>query len=305
MLVNTFQHIAGIGPHTEQFLWASGVKDWQSFLSSTNGQHLGSPGIQPTDKRQGRHQFYRESREIMEGSSGVRREVMESLRRLQARDSAYFQRRLPSRERWRLYREFRHQAAFLDIETTGISPNGSDIILVGLFDGRSYRGFVKGQNMHLLPVALARYKLIVTYNGAIFDLPFIQSQLGPLFQHHAHIDLRYPLGRLGYRGGLKVIESQLSIQRAPGIGILDGQDAVTLWREHRKGNRGALPTLIRYNAEDVLSLPDLADLAYNALSHDLRLEVPPLQSLPKPSLNLPYDIQLCRWVKGQRLATSF
>ena len=146
----------------------------------------------------------------MEGSSGVRREVMESLRRLQARDSAYFQRRLPSRERWRLYREFRHQAAFLDIETTGISPNGSDITLVGLFDGRSYRGFVKGQNMHLLPVALARYKLIVTYNGAIFDLPFIQSQLGPLFQHHAHIDLRYPLGRLGYRGGLKVIESQLS-----------------------------------------------------------------------------------------------
>ena len=82
--------------------------------------------------------------------------------------------------------------------------------------------------------------------------------------------------------------------------MLNGQDAVTLWYEHMNGNIGALPTLIRYNAEDVLSLPDLADLVYNTLSRDFPIGVGPLQPISRPSLNLPYDVQLCKWVKAGR-----
>ena len=55
------------------------------------------------------------------------------------------------------------------------------------------------------------------------------------------------------------------------------------------GDEGALKTLIRYNAEDVLSLPKLAEIAYNRLASGLGAPAPKLDPQAYPELDLPYD----------------
>ena len=49
---------------------------------------------------------------------------------------------------------------------------------------------------------IQKYKVIVSYNGKSFDIPFIEHFFN-IRLDHAHIDLRYILHSLGFRGGLK------------------------------------------------------------------------------------------------------
>ena len=267
MLTRTFQHIQGVGPATEEMLWDAGVESWEEYLRR--------PVAIPQMPR----------RELA-------REVALSVKRLEAGDAAYFNARLPGRERWRLYREFLQRAVYLDIETTGLSPGSSAITMVGLYDGQEYRAFVRGRDLDRLPQELRRYSLVVTYNGLSFDAPFIKAEMGPVLSHCAHVDVMYPLRRLGYRGGLKAIEGQLGLGREAGMEGLDGYDAVVLWELYRRGDSRALETLVRYNAEDVASLPRLAELAYNGLAGQLPIAVPSLPLSPRPDLDLPYDRRL-------------
>jgi uncharacterized protein YprB with RNaseH-like and TPR domain len=83
----------------------------------------------------------------------------------------------------------------------------------------------------------------------------------------AHIDLRFVLGSLGYRGGLKVVEQTLGLGRAPAIQGVDGFEAVRLWHRYRRGDRAALMRLALYNLTDVVNLVQLVEIAVN---HKLR-----------------------------------
>ena len=107
------------------------------------------------------------------------------MERLDDMDAAYFARAIPGTERWRMYADFRHNAAFLDIETTGLSPDYNIITLVGILDSEGYHAFVFDQNLSDLREALERYDLIVTFNGASFDLPFIERHFRVAVQAHA------------------------------------------------------------------------------------------------------------------------
>ncbi|NVM57843.1 MAG: ribonuclease H-like domain-containing protein [Desulfobacterales bacterium] len=62
----------------------------------------------------------------------------------------------------------------------------------------------------------------------------------------AHIDLRFFLRKLGYRGGLKAIEKSFGLVRAPEINGMDGYDAVMFWRAYHWGDQSALERLIQY-----------------------------------------------------------
>ncbi len=53
---------------------------------------------------------------------------------------------------------------------------------------------------------------------------------------------------------------------------MSGWDAVLLWEEWRRGSREALERLLAYNADDVLNLVPLADLAFRRLAERLRSE---------------------------------
>ncbi len=197
-----------------------------------------------------------------------------------------------------MYADFRHNAAFLDIETTGLSPDYSIITLVGILDREGYHSFVYDQNLSDLREALEQYDLIVTFNGASFDLPFIESHFGSLFRHTAHIDLRHVLNRIGQKGGLKAIERRLGVGRPSELTALDGFDAVRMWRMWELGSQGALDTLIRYNAEDVLSLPRLAEIAYNRLSSSIGSPAQKLDAIDYPDSELPFDTDVIEHLAG-------
>jgi hypothetical protein len=242
VLTRTFQHVPRIGPETERRLWRAGFVDWHTCLARAG--------------------------EVPLGAGRTRRLVNFlgcSLTALAAEDARFFARWLPGPQLWRLFAAFRHRAVFLDIETTGMGGPGDVITMVGLYDGRQPRVFVRGINMAGLEEALRPFSLVVTYNGAQFDLPFLRWAMPEVTVPPAHLDLRFPLARLGYRGGLKGVEQQVGLVRDPWVAGLTGYDAVLLWREYEAGNRDALRRLIAYNLADVLNLEALAAFLYNEM----------------------------------------
>jgi uncharacterized protein YprB with RNaseH-like and TPR domain len=238
MLRNTFCHLPGVGPRSEQKLWEAGVTTWAALLEQA--PLASCPAVR---KSAAEH-------------------LQESLHHWEQGDPRYFCDRLQANQHWRLFPDFRAGCAYLDIETTGLGGPGDHVTTVALFDGHTLRYFIHGQNLSDFPAAAADYRVLVTYNGSTFDLPFLQRQFGMGFPH-GHIDLRYTLRSLGLTGGLKGCERQLGIQR-PGLEQVDGYVAVLLWQEYKKHrSRNALETLLAYNLQDTINLEALMVEAYN------------------------------------------
>lgn len=272
MLRSTFQLIDGIGPERESELWSGGVATWDQ-LASTQPQH----------------------KEVLQQAE----------QRLNDRNARYFQDILGSRECWRLYADFQKTTAFLDIETTGLSPEDSYVTMVGIIDYTGFTAFVRGENLDELPEALEKYSLFVSYNGASFDMPFLNKEFGrfavdghdSLFAHSAHLDLRYPLRRLGFKGGLKKIEEATDLGRPSALSGLSGYDAVRLWKMANDGEPEALTTLIRYNAEDVASLPRLTEMVVDEMAYGTPLSTTMPPTFPEYDTDLlPYDFRLVKYL---------
>ena len=154
--------------------------------------------------------------------------------------------------------------AYLDIETTGLSPSGSEITVIGIHICKGKEeNFVQlvGRDIDAdsLLEALEGVQVIHTYNGHRFDLPFIHRKLGVnLEELFAHRDLMYDCWRNNLRGGLKSVECQLGIDR-DSVGI-DGLEAVRLWwRYVETFDLDALNVLLKYNKEDVQKLKVLKE----------------------------------------------
>ena len=98
---------------------------------------------------------------------------------------------LPKNEHWRLYDFFKEEAVFLDIETNGLS-NSNYITVVGLFNGVDTKIMVRGINLdfNALKQELKKYKLIVSFNGSVFDMPFIEKRYPGVLPQIPHFDLR-------------------------------------------------------------------------------------------------------------------
>jgi len=270
LISSTFRHIPGVGPKKELRIWKCGILSWNDFLSRK------SRGLPPSLRTNEQLQI-----------------VRESVRKLSDGDVRYFRDALPKGELWRLYPDFFENTGFLDIETTGLDRNYSELTLIGVADKHGYSSFVSGENLEEFRDAIDKYDLIVTFNGSSFDIPFVEHYLGNVFRNCAHIDLMRLLRRIGYSGGLKKIESDLGVGRPSSLRGLSGYDAVRMWSLHRLGDTRALPTLIRYNAEDVASLPELTSIAFNQIVGSIGVngfsKVPSF----RPEVNhLPFHIDL-------------
>ena len=242
MLLRTFVHIDGVGYVTERRLWRSGVATWSDWWA--RGHRVRLP----------RHR----ARAIDAG-------LARSEEQLGRGDAGFFARCLPSKDLWRAWNEFRGRAASVDIETTGTGLGRDAITVVGVRDGRRAHAFVRGIDLERAPAYLSRFPMLVTYNGARFDLPFLRRAF-PRFRFGGiHLDLVDPLHRLGYYGGLKATERAIGIERSGETQGLSGSDAVDLWNLYERGDDDALDLLLAYNREDVRSLASLADLAYRRL----------------------------------------
>lgn len=238
MLNNTYIHIPNIGSTTEFRIWDCGIRNWEDFLKNHNMLKL------PRVKR----------RRLLSG-------VEESIEQLSSGNHVYFAKRLPTSLQWRAYRHFKEKTAYVDIETTGLSLQNNRITMIGIYNGTETKTYIRGINLEEALFELGKYKQLITFNGARFDLPFIEHEFSVTF-NHIHIDLMYPLKKIGYSGGLKKIEVSLGMTRSDETAGITGLDAVRLWNKYERGNSEALETLIKYNTEDVVNLEKIIQMTH-------------------------------------------
>jgi len=247
MLNSSFLHIPSIGVITEKEIWNSGIRTMDDFLES-------SPDFISSNK----------GKNIIE-------HIHLSKEKMSSKDPRYFYDNLPSKEHWRIFREYQNVTAYLDIETTGLGAPGDIITTIALYDGKNINCYINGKNLDDFKKDIQKYKVIVTYNGKTFDIPFIEKYFG-INISQPHLDLRYILHSLGYSGGLKSCERQLGIGRTGSLADVDGFFAILLWNDYKKSrNEKSLETLLSYNIEDVLNLEYLMIIAYNQKLKDIPL----------------------------------
>jgi hypothetical protein len=106
------------------------------------------------------------------------------------------------------------------------------------------------------------------------------------------------------KGGLKNVERQANLDRPEVVEEADGWTAVLLWRRHHAGDERALPTLLRYCAEDCVALEPLARMAFNR--HLNALPMLPagaarLEPMARPPLAMPFSRELLAELTGIHL----
>ena len=276
MLKHTFLHVPGVGPKTELKLWEKGIFCWEDYLENPGRSGLSRGAKLNLD-------------EFIESS----------LKAVKCSNVLFFEHLLPKREIWRIYPEFRDRSVFLDIETTGLGGQGDYITIIGLFNGRQIKTFIKGRNLEDFVTELRNYSVIVTYNGKCFDLPFIRSEFKDFRFTQAHIDLRYFLYRLGYSGGLKRVEANVGIQREKGLQDIDGYLATVLWRKYLAGDARALQALIRYNIEDVVNLKYLMEFGYNRIIELFPIPIDYLKPEKKIKIDVPFDPGIVQEIRDE------
>lgn len=274
VLRRSFLHLPGIGPAKEKRLWERGLTDWRELRDA-------APKV------------YKRSEKLTE----VLRLLDDSEAALAERNLRFFYGCLPKVALWRMIPDHQADAAFLDIESTGmgVPPMAESTVIAIYFRGRLYQETDHRAKKALLGWIDRECSFYVTYFGESFDLPFLRREYG-LALDAAHVDLCHWLRRLGYKGGLKHVQKQFADIPARDSMDIDGFDAVRLWRLHERGVEGALETLMTYNAEDTIVLEALLAHAFNleAAQHP-ELALPRLVAPPPPALTT----RVCREAYAQ------
>jgi len=251
MIRSTFIFLDGISHTTEKTIWHNGIYDWSKFLLSKE-----VPGISKKRK------------------SYFDMKINNAKKHLMNEDSSYFSKILPKKHHWRLFPEFCDKCIYLDIEISGVDDGY--ITCISLFDGYNTMTFVKGFNLDLKHIkkTLSNYKMIITFNGNVFDIPFLKKKQKDLIPDIPCWDLRHSCAQLGLKGGLKQIEKLLAIKRPNKIvQDLHGGDPIKLWRTYlATGDRYYLELLVEYNQEDVINLKTIADKVFPLLIQHSRSE---------------------------------
>lgn len=240
---NTFLGAKQVGEKTEKRLWQQGVTRWEAFDRSCRG--IGSTR-----------------------GECIERYIDRGQQALDAGDVEFFGERFPSRERWRLYESFRERTCFFDIETTGLDAESNVVTTVTLHQNGETRTLVRGDDLtaERLTAAFEPADLLVTFNGASFDVPFLNSAFD-IDLDRPHIDLLPTCRRAGIRGSQNTVEDRLGIDRS--LPDADGREAVRLWYQHERGVDGALERLIEYNREDTENMVPILERVVDRLDGQL------------------------------------
>jgi uncharacterized protein len=248
MIRNSFVFLNGISFLKERNLWKSGIKDWNDFVNQNK-----IIGISKKRKLVYNYQLH------------------ESKRAYYSQDCIYFAKVVPKKYHWRLYDLFKDSCIFLDIEVSSVSQGY--ITCISLYDGINVMTFVKDHNLDfdIVKSILAKYQMIITFNGNIFDLPFLNKYYPNIIPEIPCWDLRHSCSTLGLNGGLKEVERELGIQRDNKIvEKLHGGDPLKLWKMYLASrDKYYLDILVEYNQEDTINLKFLADKIYNLLKCNL------------------------------------
>lgn len=251
MIREALIHLPGIGPERLKRLHACGFRTWEDVLARP---------------------------EAMPVPDGVRDNMLAELRRceqaLVENDLRYLTSALDTTDQWRLLGHSFDQLSYFDIETTGLEVD-AQITLIACWHRGELKRFMLDENLDAFLDLLDEVKLLVSFNGATFDVPRVLSHFHIPELPCAHIDLRWLCQHRGLTGGLKSIEPRLGIQRPPDLVGVGGAEAVWLWRlwEQMK-NRQARAKLERYCCADVLALQLVTARLLEAHGHPVAAPTP-------------------------------
>ncbi len=231
-----FLHLPGFGPKKVDALRAAGIHTWGELL---HREHHELPGLDDSAPAWVRT-IRANEQALREGNVN---ELVHALHRS---------------DHWRILADFLERATFLDIETSGdqLRPEITLIII-------KHRGilhtFTAEQNLDDFLPMLDSIDLLVTFNGASFDVPQLENHFHIPLRDIAHIDLRWVCYHAELRGGLKEIERAIGLIRPADLIGMDGGEADWLWRRWKEtGNTRLLQRLTRYCAADVIGLEHLS-----------------------------------------------
>jgi uncharacterized protein YprB with RNaseH-like and TPR domain len=246
-------YLPGIGKKTEKNLREHGIKSWADLLTNNHIPYLNSA----------KHQQ-------------IKAIIQEFHAKLKTEPVKFIESTFKQKDKFVIFGDFKDSVAYFDIETTGLTPGLDHTTTIAIWNGSELKTFVRDENLHEFQAEINKYKLLVTFYGSCFDIPFLKQDLGIDFSNHFHIDLCFVLRSLGYSGGLKKIEKEFLINRGDLVD-LDGSLAVSLWYKYQKSkNRKYLETLLAYNAEDVVNLEVLMYKAWNLGKTQYDLNLPEL-----------------------------
>ena len=229
LLRRSFQHLPGISAAKEEKLRSEGLQDWNDLLLLATAQ------LDLFGKR----------------GSALGSAVEASEEALANGDVEFFRERLPRREFYRIAASFPELCVFLDIESTGLSRYYDQVTLVGWSAGRRYAVLIDPTETCELERDLSAQSIVVTFNGTLFDLPFLAHRFNTDWSGVMHVDLRYLAKRAGLTGGQKKIELTIGFARETPLEGMTGAEAVGLWFDYKEGDLSALRKLIRYNHADI------------------------------------------------------
>ncbi len=262
-LFNSFTFVKGIGVKTEKTLKELGIYCWNDVVQKQR------PELFPKQKW---HALWDS--------------VNAAIEALKIHDISQLTSLIPKIQHWKMIPNFIDRIAYLDIETTGLSPHYSHITTIAVYDGTKVHDFVRGDNLDDFPAFISKFPAISTFYGKAFDIPFIKHEMGIDF-NQIHFDVCFLLRRLKIKGGLKKIERRFGISRGV-LEDLDGYSAVLLWNKFRRTNKKEyLETLLAYNNEDVINLEFLLHQAYNLLIEKEQILTTPLE-IPKKEVTNPF-----------------
>lgn len=237
MLKSTFQHLKGIGQKTERGLWAKGITTWESYVNSQPRQQSLFSEIPPDSP------------------------LRESIAAYESGDMSFFYDSLKTSEYHRVALEFPEDVLFLDIETTGLSHYYDIITIVGWSLGKDYGVYINGQDDNQFREVMAKAKVLVTFNGIMFDMKFIKKHFENITIPQIHLDLRFFAKRVGFSGGQKAIEKEIGFGRQSDIDGMLGEAAPILWHKYRRGDLDAMRRLIEYNHADIEGMKWILDIS--------------------------------------------
>ncbi len=234
MIDSAFLHFSGIGKKNRDRLLQAGIIDWESALLKTE---------QIPFKGEKKEKF------LLEIENNLQAHKDQNIR--------FFTEKFHPLDKWRILSEYFERTSYFDIETDGIYNR---ITTISVYHKGKVYSFTKYKNLDDFLDILEDIDLIVSFNGASFDIPVVlQNFRIPSFPV-PHVDLRWVCYHEGVRGGLKEIEKKLNILRPMDLQGADGMEAIRLWFQWIEWkDKQALIRLVRYCSADVLSLVKLTE----------------------------------------------
>ena len=260
MLESSFCCFKGFSNSAEQKIWQLGCLSWQHISYLPSGT------------------FSPKKTHLLEA------EIVRAKIALQAQLPDYFIHRFEGADKVRVLKNFQDRSAVIDIETTGLGSKDMITTIALLKSGAIYV-FVNEIDIDNFLSMLEGVRLLITFNGSRFDLPFLRRHFS-IDLGLPHLDLMPVMNALGYKGGQKACEKFSQMRRTFSQGNT-GMDAVHLWKKWKlERNFKALEKLVIYNAEDVFMLEKLAVMAYNQVMKTYPMGIFLKSSVEETSLSL-------------------